>query len=61
MQACEKCGRPLQAGEDRFCPACRSDRSHKIKKWAEGVGVFVVVVGLTVWRILSGGKGGGAA
>lgn len=57
MQNCKKCGRRLNEGENDLCPACKSTKSHKIKKLGEiCIGVAAIVV-----AFLTGGKGGGKA
>lgn len=57
MKKCELCGRPLEANEEKLCPACKSDRSHKKKRLVEyitlGIGtVLGIIFGF-------GGFGGG--
>lgn len=61
MGKCRECERPLNVGENDFCPACKSTKSHKKKRWAEIAGGVVTVAATIVITVLTGGKGGGKA
>jgi len=61
MKKCSECGRPLDEGENDLCPACKSTKSHKKKRWGEIIGGVVTVVGGIAFAILKGGKGGDSA
>lgn len=61
MSECKECGRLLNEGEINLCPACKSDRSHRRRRWTEVIGGAIVVVGGIAIKVLTGGKGGGEA
>jgi ABC-type ATPase with predicted acetyltransferase domain len=49
MNKCSKCGRLLNENESDLCPACESDKAHKIKRWAEGVIGTVIIGGALIF------------
>ncbi len=56
MDKCNECGRTLEKGEADLCPACKSTKSHKNKRWVEIVGgVLVVIAGIAI-TVLTGRK-----
>jgi len=59
MKNCHKCGRPLNEGENSLCPACKSTKAHKNKRWGEIIVGCIVVVGSIAVKFFTGGKGGG--
>lgn len=59
MKTCESCNRPLEEGEERFCPACKANSAYKRNKWIEGIGIVIIAVAGFVVRSLMGGKGSG--
>lgn len=48
MRHCECCKRELQVDEQKYCPACSSNRSHKTRRRVE------IITGLTIALILAG-------
>lgn len=53
---CKDCGRPLKAGEDKYCPNCRNKRD-KDAKTATAVGVGIAAVAAGILTAIFGGKG----
>lgn len=53
MRACKKCERELQEHEADFCPACRSDKSHKWKRFVEAAVPIVAAVGIGVFKYMA--------
>lgn len=52
MKKCKNCERVLQKGEDEFCPACASSKSHRIKKIIEVATPIVIAVGGFAFKLL---------
>ena len=46
---CKDCGRPLQQGEDKYCPHCRNKRNKNVKTAATVggslLGIIAVILG----------------
>ena len=61
MKKCSECGRLLNEGENDLCPACKSAKSHKKKRWGEIIGGVATVAGGIALAMLKGGKGGDSA
>lgn len=57
MEKCELCGRPLEANEEKLCPACKSEKSHKKKRVIECIAGGVTIVLGIIWSF--SGFGGG--
>ena len=58
MKKCTSCERPLVAGEEGLCPACKSHKDHKKKFWVElGMGA-IAIIGAIAAAMLSGNSGG---
>lgn len=53
---CEGCGRPLQPGENRYCPNCRN-KGDFIGKTVSIVGGAIVAIGATIFAAILGRKG----
>lgn len=44
---CKDCGRPLIAGEDKYCPSCRNKRDKDVKTAsAAGIGIVAIAAGI---------------
>ena len=60
LKKCTECGRLLNEDENDLCPACKSTKSYKQKRWGEiivGVaGVAIMVVGVAA-KVLTDSKG----
>ncbi|HRF35605.1 MAG: hypothetical protein KDJ65_32180 [Anaerolineae bacterium] len=61
MNSCQECGRSLEQEEKDLCPACKSNKSHKNKKWVEFIGGAFAIVGAVAIAILTGGKSNGGS
>ena len=48
MNKCEKCGRPLNEDENGLCPACKSKKSHKKKRWFEVIASTLSAAGIII-------------
>ena len=59
MNNCQECGRSLEQEEKDLCPACKSNKSYKNKKWVEVIGGAFAIVGAIAIAILTGGKSKG--
>ncbi|QQS55539.1 MAG: hypothetical protein IPM89_07075 [Candidatus Competibacteraceae bacterium] len=59
MNNCQECGRSLEQEEKDLCPACKSNKSYKNKKWVEVIGGAFAIVGAIAIAILTGGKSNG--
>ena len=54
-RTCVDCGRPLQEGEDKYCPHCLSKRAQKVRN-ASAIGAAVtttigIVMGIVIWIV----------
>lgn len=56
MRHCKNCGRPLEDNEEKLCPACKSEKSHKKKRLGEIIGG---VLGVVLVIFFGRGFGGG--
>ena len=52
MSQCKKCERTLLEGETDYCPACASNKSHKIKKIIEIAMPMVLTAGGIAFKLL---------
>lgn len=59
MNNCQDCGRSLEQQEKDLCPACKSNKSYKNKKWVEVISGAFAIVGTIVIAILLGRKSNG--
>jgi hypothetical protein len=56
---CKGCSRPLQHGETNLCPACKAQKSRKLKMALEVGGTVLLSAAVIALKIFTRGKGGG--
>lgn len=52
MSQCKKCERTLLESEADYCPACASNKSHKIKKIIKIAVPIVLTAGRVAFKLL---------